>query len=334
MVVIIWLDDFSSHITRLLDDWKHALDGERSKLDDRLEAMSRERSDLSRSWEMQTRSQREEQFKERQTRENEFAKQVAMLSAQITDLAKTRRDADPGQKAIEENLQRILSILTQTPQAKDLVVLQLETEKAELIKAIKERHEALQEFAQERRDVEKSMGDGLMALTRELEEERARTRAEQARGNARQGEIDKLNGRLADLEQAVTDRDMRIKHLIAEREDLAHALATEADKVHAGHKERLAVVNAIELQMTDLRKQLEEETTRRTAAEGAATMARSQMNALAEQTARSLQERDTIVARFSDWEKERQRLAEIIRKKDEMIGLLSSTFSGALKKGT
>ncbi|HEX4046733.1 MAG TPA: hypothetical protein VH309_02815, partial [Elusimicrobiota bacterium] len=61
--------------------------------------------------------------------------------------------------------------------------------------------------------------------------------------------------------------------------------------------------------------------------------ARAQMGTLAEQTARSLQERDSTLARFSDWEKERQRLLEVVRKKDEMISLLSATFQGALKKG-
>ncbi|MDE2510404.1 MAG: hypothetical protein KGL74_04725, partial [Elusimicrobia bacterium] len=84
--------------------------------------------------------------------------------------------------------------------------------------------------------------------------------------------------------------------------------------------------------MSELRKRLDEEAGRRASAEGAAADARSQMGALAEQTARSLQERDSILARFSDWEKERQRLNEVIRKKDDMISLLSSTFQGALKK--
>ena len=65
----------------------------------------------------------------------------------------------------------------------------------------------------------------------------------------------------------------------------------------------------------------------------AAFDARGQMGALAEQTARSLQERDAALARYSDWEKERQRLLDAIRKKDDMISLLSATFQGALKKG-
>ena len=57
------------------------------------------------------------------------------------------------------------------------------------------------------------------------------------------------------------------------------------------------------------------------------------MSALAEQTARSLQERDATLARNSDWEKERQRLLDTIRKKDDMISMLTATFQGALKKG-
>jgi hypothetical protein len=57
------------------------------------------------------------------------------------------------------------------------------------------------------------------------------------------------------------------------------------------------------------------------------------MGTLAEQTARTLQERDAVVARHSEWDKERQRLLDMVRKKDEMISLLSATFQGALKKG-
>jgi hypothetical protein len=114
----------------------------------------------------------------------------------------------------------------------------------------------------------------------------------------------------------------------AERDELARALVAEADKVRRAIEERRDAAAADDARLTELR----QEAGRRASAEAAAADARSQMGTLAEQTARALQERDSVLARFSEWEKERQRLTEIIRKKDEMISLLSSTFQGALKK--
>ena len=48
--------------------------------------------------------------------------------------------------------------------------------------------------------------------------------------------------------------------------------------------------------------------------------------------ARALQERDAVVARFADWERERQRLFDAIKQKDGMVSMLSSAFKGSLKK--
>ncbi len=227
----------------------------------------------------------------------------------------------------------MISILTATPKAKDSVISELEEEKNALAALAHDRQETLRRFADERREVEKSMGDGLMKLTGQLEEERARTRAAEARAADNIAPVDILKARLGDLERAVADRDARALQLSSERDELARALMAEADKVRRGIEERRAADEDAEKRTAELRRLLGEEAGRRAAAEGAALDSRGQMGSLAEQTARTLRERDGVVARFADWEKERQRLLEVVRKKDEMISLLSSTFQGALKKG-
>ena len=322
------LDEFSARLTRSLEDWKRAQESERAELDARVESLARERGDLGRVWETQARTLREEQFKDRVAREADMARQVASLASRIEELA-----VQQGTAAVREDLKRVLSLLTATPKAKDSVISELEAEKKELADLAQRRQDELRRFAEERREVEKSMGDGLLKLTGQLEEERARTRAAEIRAAEGVAPVDVLKARLGDLERSVADRDSRAQHLAAERDELARALMAEADKVRRGLEERRAADEENEKRFVELKKTLTEEASRRASAEGAAFDARGQMGALAEQTARSLQERDTTLARYSDWEKERQRLLDVIRKKDDMITLLSATFQGALKKG-
>jgi DNA repair exonuclease SbcCD ATPase subunit len=326
------LDEFSARLARSLEDWKRAQEAERAELDTRVEALGRERGDLARVWEAQSRTLREEQFKDRVAREAELSRQIAELSSRLAEMSAAQEGAARGSDAARQELARVISILTATPKAKDSLITELEDEKNQLAQLARERQDALRRFAEERREVEKSMGDGLLKLTAQLEEERARTRAAEARAAEILGPLEVLKARAGDLERSVADREARSQQLAAERDELARALMAEADKVRRGLEERRAADEEAEKRVAELRRLLGEETARRASAEGAAHDARAQMGALAEQTARSLQERDGTMARFSDWEKERQRLLDALRKKDEMISLLSATFQGALKK--
>jgi DNA repair exonuclease SbcCD ATPase subunit len=327
------LDEFSSRLARSLEDWKRSQEAARAELDARVTAIARERSDLARAWETQSRALADEQFKDRVARDAELARQIGQLASRVTELSAAQEGSAHGADNVRQGLDRVVAILTATPKAKDAVILELEQEKLELRHLAHDRQEALRRFANERREVEKSLGDGLLKATGEIEEERARTRLAEGRLAEKQGEIETLKIRLADVERAVADRDARNQLLGAERDELARALMAEADKVCRAIEARRDADAAADARLAEVRKRLDEEIARRAASEGAAADARVQMGALAEQTARSLQERDGALARFSDWEKERQRLLEMIRKKDEMIALLSSTFQGALKKG-
>ncbi len=326
------LDEFAARMARGWEEWRRAQENERAALDAQVEAAARERGDLARVWESQARTLREEQFKDRVAREAEVSRQIGELSARLAELTAVQQGTVNGQGTVREGLDRVIAILTATPKAKDAVILDLEAEKLELVKILRERQEALRRFAEERREVEKSMGDALVALTGQLEEERAKARRAEARVNERVGEIETLKARGEDLSRAVADRDERLRLMAAERDELVRSLVAESEKFRRAVEERRGSDDASEAALVELRRRLDEEVQRRTAAEGAAVDSRSQMAALAEQAARAFNERDATLARFSDWEKERQRLTEALRKKDEMISLLSSTLQGSIKK--
>lgn len=326
------LDEFSARLARSLEEMKRAQEAERAGIDARVEAIERERVDLSRAWETQARALREEQFKDRVAREAELSRQISELASRFAELSAAQEGSARGADSVRQGIDRVISILTATPKAKDAIITELEDEKNQLAALARERQEALRRFAAERRDVETAMGDGLLKLTGQLEEERAKTRAAEAGAAARLGELETLKARLADLERAVADRDARGLQLSAERDELAKALMAESEKARRALEERRAADEEAEKRVAELRRLLGEEASRRASAEGGAFDARNQMGALADQSARAMKERDAVLARFAEWEKERQRLLDVIRKKDEMISLLSATFQGALKK--
>jgi len=329
------LDELGQSMARALDDWRRSQETERKRLDERMEAMARERGDLARHWEDQARALRDDQAKERAARDCEISRQVSALASRLEILAGEQKLSAQGAGDVSQAVGRIVSILTATPKTKDALIVELEAEKEELRRVLNDRQESLRRFAGERREVEKSMGESLVRLSAELEEERARTRAAEARGCAFLGEIEILKARLArldDLERAVKDRDDRIFALCAERDELARSLVSEAQKVRAGIEERRAADAEAQSRAGLLSKRLEEEAARRALIELSATDARTRLATMGEQISRACQERDAVTLRFSEWEKERQRLLETLRKKDEMIALLSSTFQGVLKK--
>lgn len=326
------LDEFGQRVLRSLDEWKRSQQTERQRLDERLDAMSRERAELARLWDDQARTLREEQFKDRLARESEVSRQVASLAARLESLEVGQESSTQGLGVLRENVERVLSILTASPKTQDVLLTEARTQNDELRRALDERQEALRRFAVERNDVERSMGESLVRLSAELEEERARTRAADARGLAALGEVEQLKVRTADLARALKDRDDRLLALNAERDELAKSFLTEAEKVRAGVEDRRAAEAAAQSRIAEIKKLLEEESSRRVLVEGAAADARARLASLADRVARSYQENDSVQARFSDWEKERQRLIETIRKKDEMIALFSSAMRGAIDK--
>lgn len=326
------LDEFAARMARSLEDWKRAQEAARAAVDERLETAARERADLARAWESQSRAVREEAFKDRVAREAEVGRQVGELAARLSELAAAQDGSARGHETVREGLDRVIAILTAAPKAKDAVILELETENAELAKVLRDRQDALRRLADDHREVERSLGDSLVKAVSQAEEERSKARAAQARADAGVADLEALKARVGMLERSVAERDERLRLAAAERDELVKSLVAESDKVRKAVEDRRGSDDAAETALIELRRRLDAEAARRAAAEGAAVDSRAQMTALAEQSARAFAERDAVLARFAQWEKERQTLLDALRKKDEMIALLSSTFQGALKK--
>ncbi|MDP3542199.1 MAG: hypothetical protein Q8T11_06965 [Elusimicrobiota bacterium] len=326
------LDDFASKLQGTLSDWERHHDLELRKQDDRLQSLVDERAALSTLWLEQGQSIRQEFLKERIHRETAVSDQIAELAKRLDAVNLGQREAGAGSASVREGLDRVLKVLTATPKAKDEIIVELEAEKAELLKAMRERHEQLRAVLDERRAIEKTMGDSLVSLSGELERERAAARAADARTEGVKGDVETLKNRIADLERALSERDARAESLGAERDELTRALVSEAEKVRLAIAERASADERWHQRMLELQRKVEEESVRASQEAAAAGDLRSKVATLSEHMARALQERDGIVARFADWERERQRLLDALKQKDGMVAMLSSAFQGSLKK--
>ena len=326
------LEELSAKLSGTLSDWERHHDHELRKQDDRLQSLVDERAALSTMWQDQGESIRLEFRKERLARETQLSDQIAELAKRLDGVDRGQRDAGAGSESARAALDQVVRILNATPKAKDEVIVELEAEKAELLKAMRERHEQLRAVLDERREIEKTMGDSLVALSVELEKERARTRAADARTEAAKGGTETLGSRIADLERSLAERDARALSLGAERDELTRSLVHEAEKVRVAISERTAAEERWHQRLLDLQRNVEEETARAGQESASTNDLRAKVATLSEHMARALQERDSVVARFADWERERQRLLDALRQKDGMVAMLSSAFQGSLKK--
>ncbi len=321
------LEQFASQLQGTLSDWERHHSLELRKQDDRLQSLVDERAALSKMWETQGQAIRQEFLQERLSRETAVSDQISELAKRLDGVDRGQREAGAGSASAREALNQVLRVLAATPKAKDEIIVELEAEKAELIKAMRERHEQLRALLEERRSIEKTMGDSLLALTGQLEEERARARAA-----ARAGDVSAHKARIADLERSLSERDARALSLGAERDELTRALVGEAEKVRLQVAERAAADERWHQRMLELQRRVEEESARASNEAASSGDLRARVATLSEHMARALQERDAVVARFADWERERQRLLDALKQKDGMVAMLSSAFQGSLKK--
>lgn len=322
------LDDFASRLQGTLADWERRHDLELRKQDDRLHSLVDERAALAKMWERQGHEIRTEFLQERLSRETELSAQVAELAKRLDAVDASQRGAEAGSASVRDALHQLLRVATATPKAKDEIIAALEAEKAELVATMRARREDYLNMLSERRAVEKSMGDSLMTLSGELEKERGRVRDAEARLEQFKG----LGGKITDLERALAERDSRALSLGAERDELTRALVAEAEKVLAAMAERTASDERWHQRLLELQRKVEEESARAVGEASATSDLRAKVATLSEHMARALQERDAVVARFADWERERQRLFDALKQKDGMITMLSSAFQGSLKK--
>ncbi|MBI3288842.1 MAG: hypothetical protein HYZ74_04920 [Elusimicrobia bacterium] len=326
------LDDFATKLQGTLSDWERRHDLELRKQDDRLQSLVDELAALSRMWEEQGQSIRQEFLKDRIARETEVSDQVAELAKRLDGVARVQADSGTAAESVRETLARIMNVLLAAPKAKDEIIVELEQEKADMMRSMRERHEQLRATLEERRQIEKTMGESLLQLSDELEKERALTRAADARAADARGETEALARRVGDLEKALAERDTRALALTAERDELTRALVAEADKVSVAIAERTAADERWHQRLIELQRKVEDEAASTGQASAATGELRAKVATLSEHMTRALQERDAVVARFSDWERERQRLLDALKQKEGMLSMISGAFQSSLKK--
>ncbi len=269
---------------------------------------------------------------DRAHRERQLGEHGAHLSRALDELHARHEAAAAEAAAVKSELARVLQILTTPAQAKDHVIAEIEGEKQDLIRALKERSRTFEKYIADRRHVEKTLGESLLSLHAQLDAEREKARlAESARAELA-FLLKSLEDRLSLALREAEEKDRAHAALAAQRDELAGALVTEAEKVRAQLAARSAAERAWNERDLELRERLSAESKKASEHAVSASELRAQLATLSEHMAKALQEKDAIVNRYAAWDKERTQLLKTIRDKDDMIAMISSTFQNLLKK--
>jgi chromosome segregation ATPase len=217
-------------------------------------------------------------------------------------------------------------------EAKDQLIQALEQEKKDLSEALKARNEEIRAYAMERREVERSLGESLMELTRQLEVERSKQAVSQEQIASLRLDISALQAEIRLLSQNIEQKDQRLARKALECEELDKTLSEQASKLRAQLQEKLESDRLWGEKMSQQQKILEQEREARLHAEQLGSDLRAQLQTLTDHLSRVLREKESDEGKFAQWDKEREQLLNTLRKKDEMIAMLSATFQNLLKK--
>jgi chromosome segregation ATPase len=294
-------------------------------LEARVLDLTRERAALQEAWQEQNHAVHRESAKERMLRENQLGEQVSEICRRLDEMARAQQTLSGGAGEVKAEVGKVLSLLNTPPRVKEQIIADLEKEKTELLRALKDRSETLHAYIEDRKAVEKTLGDSMLALNARLDQERET--AGQALRQAAQAE-----DKIASLQAQVEEKDRRLESLATERDALTRSLVQEAEKVRTQIDERGRSEADWTRRVADMQKKLEEKLAQIYQEGLAVAELRSQTATLSEHLARALQEKEAVVNRFAAWERDRQALIAKIREKDEMIALLSSSFQNMLKK--
>jgi hypothetical protein len=284
-------------------------------------AWAREKAALAEAIEEQRHQIRQEYAKERAELQNRFQEQLEEFRRALTRLEKGR-DADSAAVAgLAEVARETRELVGRPESAKDELVLSLEREKRDLLKALQDRSASLRQYALERRDVERSLGESVMDLTRQLEEER----------KLRQP----LESKVAELELRLEGAQRREKlheAVVVERNGLLQAVLDAAAKAKDEAASRAESEKAWEARLASADGAAAEERRRREEAERRAGDLQSKIQTLSDHIAQILRDKERAEGQFAQWKDERERFLAELQKKEELLSMLSSTFQGLLKK--
>ncbi|MBI4423232.1 MAG: hypothetical protein HY554_05875 [Elusimicrobia bacterium] len=299
---------------------------------DRVADLQRERAAIEQALQTQRQQNHQEFMKERLSLLSQFNEQSTKLQEALEKVLGARDGEGAQLKTLKGLIERAERMATEPKHAKDEILRELEEEKRELLNALKERTAQFQAFTTERRDVERSLGESLLKFQRELDEARARHVGLEGRTADLQMQVQAGEARLLAARRESETKDERFAALAAERDELARALALEAEKVRESIQKLAGTDQGWAERVEQSGRAASEERQRRLQLEGELADLRARMQTLADQLARALQEKDLVAHESTSWKQEREQLQAALRKKDDMVAMLSSTLKNLLKK--
>ncbi len=323
------LSEFSAGIKDQIASMQRQQALELERQEERVQALARERAALREAWETQSHGLRQGLLKEGLEREAKLSEKLEALAAsqEISNKEASEKGAE-----LRALIDRIVEKIEKTPQAKDEVILALETEMGHLRKALQGRINDLRDYTNERRQIEQSMGMSLMDLNRELETEREKSRQLARRISELEHELLVSRDEHEAALRTGEDKNVRFKALAAERDVLVRSLIEESDKVRSHIESLRKSEEDWDKRYSELEQRLRSEIENRIKETGVSEDLRGQLTTLSSQLARTIQEKEAVQSRSASWEEERKKAQLALEKKEEMIGLLSHTFQTMLKK--
>jgi hypothetical protein len=318
------LNHFAVELRDRVAAWERRQSSEMEKHEDRMRDFSREKAALQRELEERDHLNRQEAIKEKLHRETQVSEQLSELSKRFTE---TREDARQMRLAFGQLYEKAM----QNPQAKDAVIQGLESEKAELVRALRERADSFQAHSKERREVERSMGESLLQLNKELDAANARAQSFAAQLAMGQLERARLGDELAAAKRLAEEASERRLTHETERDTLVKALSVESGHTQAQIDERTKSEEAWAKRLTELQARLAAEADARVRDGSMVGDLRAQLATLSEQLAHAIQDRDAAAGRTGNWEQDRAQLIKRLQDKDATIASLSATFQRLVK---
>lgn len=319
-------------IVSRLKEMGSRLGEESGRQNERLEQLSRERAALARAIEEQRHEAREETLREQAAMQQQLDEQMKGVRSALGELSGRQGAASHVLEDVRKLSEAVHAILQRPEKAKDQILQEMEQEKRDLMKALRERTEQMRAQAIERREIERSLGESLMELRRELEKEVAAHLGTKAQIAGLERTIDALKAEADLRRKELAAKDERFAQLAGERDALVKALAEEAERVRRLIEERALSDGAWEEKIVEYQKLANDAREKTSRAEQASTDLRCQVQTLGDHLSRLVREKEAVESRYGQWQKEQEELAQELQKKDEMIAMLSATFRNLLKK--
>lgn len=315
-----------------ISEWDRRRGLELERTHEGLRALERERGALQEAWEGEARAMRGRDAQERQLQEKRLADKIKELDLSLSQVKEGQSAIGKDSEELRGLMTRAVEALTAAPKARDQVIAELEEENRSVVNSLKERGESMRRFAEERRQIEASMGASLVELTGAVEAERERGRAGAREISELRQERAGLQDRLDAAQRTLQEKDILLEAARGERDTLLRSVVEQAGQLRAQVEQSLASQAANDLQIRQIQAAAAQ-TSQRAAEEAAgASDLKAKLTVLSQELARMIQERDGSSGRQAAWEGERAQLLEALRKKEEMLGLLSSTFQNLIKK--